>query len=77
MLVAGCRFGECHYQDGNVKAQQRMDILKGMLADMGIEPGRVRTAWIAASEGGKFAREISEFVDELVEMGAIGSELDE
>jgi heterodisulfide reductase subunit A len=76
VLVAGCRFGECHYQDGNVKAQQRMDILKGMLADMGIEPGRVRTAWMAASEGGKFAREISDFVDELVEMGAIGSELD-
>ncbi|MCK4928848.1 MAG: hydrogenase iron-sulfur subunit, partial [Methanosarcinales archaeon] len=77
VLVAGCRSGECHYLTGNAKAQQRMDILKGLLADMGIEPGRVRTAWVAASEGGKFAKEISDFVDELVEMGEIGSELGE
>ncbi|MCL7475747.1 MAG: CoB-CoM heterodisulfide reductase HdrA2 [ANME-2 cluster archaeon] len=76
VLVAGCRFGECHYLTGNRKAQQRVDILKSMLADREIDPRRVRTAWVAASEGGKFAQEVRDFVDELVGIGAIGSELD-
>lgn len=77
VLVAGCRFGECHYIAGNIKAQQRMDILKKVLDDIGIDPRRVRTAWVAASEGEKFAGEVSRFVEELEEIGPIGSELEE
>jgi len=76
VLVAGCRLGECHYISGNARAQQRMDVLKDVLAELGIDPGRVRTAWVAASEAGKFAGEVSRFVEDLEKMGTIGSELD-
>ena len=76
VLVAGCRPGECHYIDGNIKAQQRMDVLKDVLAELGIDPERVRTVWVAASEAGKFAGEVSKFVGDLEKIGPIGSELD-
>lgn len=77
VLVAGCRLGECHYINGNIKAQQRLDVLKDVLAELGIDPGRLRTAWVAASEAGKFADEVSRFVEDLEKIGAIGSELDQ
>ncbi|MBE0522955.1 MAG: hydrogenase iron-sulfur subunit [Methanosarcinales archaeon] len=76
VLIAGCRMGECRYLTGNVKTQQRMDILKELLVEIGIEPQRVKTAWIAASEGEKFASEITRFVDELNDMGPLGCELE-
>jgi heterodisulfide reductase subunit A len=53
-----------------------LDVLKDVLAELGIDPGRVRTAWVAASEAGKFAGEVSRFVEDLEKMGTIGSELD-
>jgi heterodisulfide reductase subunit A len=75
VLIAGCRPEECHYFTGNIKAAQRMDILKEMLSNAGIEPERVRTLWIAASEGIKFAQQVSRFVEDLKKIGPLGSEI--
>jgi heterodisulfide reductase subunit A len=75
VLVAGCRLGECHYVRGNYQALQRVNVLKGLLERAGIHPGRVKIIWCAASEGEKFARQLKQFVDELKEMGPIGTEL--
>ena len=69
VLVAGCHPGDCHYQSGNYKANRRMKLLKKLLEDMAIEPGRVRFEYISASEGAKFASVVTEFVDELKKMG--------
>jgi len=69
VLVAGCHPGDCHYQSGNYKANRRMKLLKKLLEDMAIEPGRVRFEYISASEGSKFASVVTEFVDELKRMG--------
>jgi len=69
VLVAGCHPGDCHYQSGNYKANRRMKLLKKLLEDMAIDPGRVRFEYISASEGAKFASVATEFVDELKKMG--------
>ena len=69
VLVAGCHPGDCHYQSGNYKANRRMKLLKKLLEDMGIDPGRLRFEYISASEGAKFASVATEFVDELKKMG--------
>ena len=42
---------------------------------MGINPGRVKIIWCAASEGEILAKEVRKFVSELKEMGPAGSEL--
>lgn len=69
VLVAGCHPGDCHYQSGNYKANRRMKLLKKLLEDMAIDPGRVRFEYISASEGAKFASVATEFVNELKKMG--------
>jgi F420-non-reducing hydrogenase iron-sulfur subunit len=69
VLIGGCHPGDCHYQSGNYKANRRMKLLKKLLEDMAVDPGRVRFEYISASEGGKFASVVTEFVDELKKMG--------
>ena len=75
VLVAGCRPGECHYTYGNEHATHRMNALADALKGVGIDARRLKTAWISASESKRFAETISDFVDELKEIGPIGSEL--
>jgi len=75
VLIAGCRLGECHYAKGNYQALQRVNVLKGVLGKIGINPGRVKIIWCAASEGDIFARQMKQFVDELKGMGPAGTEL--
>jgi len=76
VLIAGCRLGECHYHNGNYQALQRVNVLKGVLEKIGLDPGRVKIIWCAASEGEIFARELKEFIAELKAMGPIGTELE-
>ena len=69
ILIGGCHPGDCHYQSGNYKANRRMKLLKKLLEELAVDPGRVRFEYISASEGAKFAQVATEFVDELKKMG--------
>jgi heterodisulfide reductase subunit A len=75
VLVAGCRMDECHYIHGNFDAKKRMDVLKEVVKEIGLDPKRLRTLWISAAEGERFSNTITEFVNELEEIGPIGTEL--
>lgn len=69
VLVSGCHPGDCHYMNGNHRAQRRVALLKEMLKQLGVEPERVRIEWVSASEGERFARIVKEFVSELKRLG--------
>ncbi|UCF49052.1 MAG: hydrogenase iron-sulfur subunit, partial [Thermoplasmatales archaeon] len=69
VLVAGCHPGDCHYQSGNYKTNRRIKLLKRFLAEMAVDPDRVRFEYVSASEGAKFASIVIDFVDELKKMG--------
>jgi len=71
VLIGGCHPGDCHYQEGNYKALRRFKLLQRLLADMGIEPERVRLEWIAASEGDKVQRVINEMTDQVRKLGPL------
>jgi len=75
VLVMGCRIGECHYVKGNLQALQRVQVLRSVLEKAGLDPRRVRIAWCAASEGDILARTVKEFVEELKDLGPVGTEL--
>ncbi len=75
VLISGCRLGECHYDKGNYQAYQRVQVLRGVLEAVGVNPKRVKIIWCAASEGEILAKEMRTFVDELKEIGSIGDEL--
>jgi F420-non-reducing hydrogenase iron-sulfur subunit len=69
VLICGCHPGDCHYSEGNYKMMRRYPLLKKMLADYGIEPGRVRLEWVSASEGQRFADIVSDMTQRVRELG--------
>jgi F420-non-reducing hydrogenase iron-sulfur subunit len=70
VLVAGCHLpSDCHYISGNFKAMRRINLLKRVLKDFGIEPERLRLEWISASEGDKFAAVVRSMVEDLQKLG--------
>lgn len=69
VLVLGCHPGDCHYIEGNYKTMRRIPLLKKLLAQFGVEEGRVRLDWVSASEGEKFARVVNEMTEAV---GALG-----
>jgi F420-non-reducing hydrogenase iron-sulfur subunit len=71
VLITGCHPGECHYIEQNYKALRRYMLLQRMLAQMGLEPGRVKLVWASAAEGVKLAGEITTMVEEVRALGPL------
>ena len=71
VMITGCHPGECHYLEQNYKALRRVKLLKRTLAQMGIEPERVKLVWASAAEGVKLAKEIGIMVEEIRALGPL------
>jgi len=69
VLICGCHPGDCHYLEGNLKAEKRAEAIELLLEDFGLEPERFRLEWVSASEGKKFAQIVSEMTETLRELG--------
>ena len=69
VLICGCHIGDCHYLDGNVKAENRKEAIELMLEDFGIEPERFRLEWVSASEGPRFAEVVREMTETVRALG--------
>jgi F420-non-reducing hydrogenase iron-sulfur subunit len=71
VLITGCHPGECHYIEQNYKALRRYLLLRRTLAQLGIEPERVRLVWASAAEGVRLAAEIDKFIEEIRGLGPL------
>jgi F420-non-reducing hydrogenase iron-sulfur subunit len=71
VMIAGCHPGECHYLEQNFKALRRYKLLQRMLAQMGVEPQRVKLVWASAAEGVRLAQEINTMVEEIRALGPL------
>jgi F420-non-reducing hydrogenase iron-sulfur subunit len=71
VLIAGCHPGDCHYGEGNYKAQRRYWLLMELLDRFGIERERVRLEWISAAEGERYARVIRELTETVRALGPL------
>ena len=69
VLVSGCHPGDCHYIKGNLYARRRIALLKSILEFVGFDPDRFRMSWVSAAEGKKFTNIISDFVNDIKNMG--------
>jgi F420-non-reducing hydrogenase iron-sulfur subunit len=69
VLVTGCHPGDCHYITGNENAVATVEKTSRLLTLLGIEPERLRLEWISAAEGARFARIMTEFTEEIGELG--------
>ncbi len=70
VMVSGCHPGDCHYISGNRYAKRKLAILRRLLDWIGIEPERIHFTWLSASEGAKYAEEVSEFVEKVRKLGS-------
>ena len=69
VLVLGCHIGDCHYMTGNHRTAKRVPLVKKIMGDVGLDERRVRLDWVSAAEGEKFQKVITEFVNEVKELG--------
>jgi heterodisulfide reductase subunit A len=69
VIITGCLIGDCHYIDGNVKAKERVDVMKKCLQSQSINPKRLGIGFASSSEGQKFAAMITSFVKEIEKLG--------
>ena len=69
VLIAGCHIGSCHYGKGNYITAKRVAVMKDLLGFIGLSPKRIRLEWIATSESNKFANVITEFTQEITQLG--------
>ena len=69
VMICGCHIGDCHYIDGNKRTENRVEAIKLLLDDFGIEQERFRLEWISAAEGQKFAEVMKEMTKTVRKLG--------
>ncbi|HSW01085.1 MAG TPA: hydrogenase iron-sulfur subunit [Sedimentisphaerales bacterium] len=63
VLVAGCLEGGCHFTSGNLYARKRVESMRQMLEEMGLEKERLRMVNVSAS----MARPLADLIIDMVE----------
>ena len=69
VYVAGCMEGECHFLEGNLRARKRVNYVKGVLEEIGIEPERVEMFNLSSAMGPRFAEIAHEMTQRIKELG--------
>ena len=74
VFVGGCWLGDCHYvTEGNYDALSMMHLGKKLLEYSGLNPDRLRLEWVSASEGNRYAEVVTDFTNQLRELGPLGT----
>jgi len=67
--VVGCLEGTCHYNDGNFRARERVEHVRMLLAEVGLESDRVRMYNLSSGEGPTFAAYAKEMTEHIKNLG--------
>ena len=76
VMVLGCHPGDCHYRDGNYYARRRFTLMHAFLNFLGIDERRLKIDWVSAAEGKRFAEVVTEFTEQLSQMGPLSTQAD-
>lgn len=69
VYLVGCLEGACHYKQGNIRARERVEYVRMLLDEIGIESDRIRMYNLSSGEGPTFARYAKEMTDHIRELG--------
>ena len=69
VYVPGWMDGDCHFLTGNFKAKKRVNYLRDMLEEIGIEPDRVQMFNISASDAPEFVKVAELMTEKIRELG--------
>ena len=61
--------GDCHYLDGNVKAEKMFQMTTELAGLIGINVKRLRLDWVSSAEGVRFAEIAREFTEHIKTLG--------
>ena len=69
VMVAGCLEGGCHFLEGNLRARRRVERVKRILGEIGIEPQRLEMYNLSSAEGPRFAEIACEMAGRIAALG--------
>ncbi|MCG6893726.1 MAG: hydrogenase iron-sulfur subunit [Desulfobacteraceae bacterium] len=69
VYVVGCLEGTCHYNEGNYRARERVEHVRTLMEEVGLEPERVRMYNLSSGEGPTFAAYAKEMTENIKELG--------
>jgi F420-non-reducing hydrogenase iron-sulfur subunit len=69
VMVAGCLEGGCHFLEGNLRARKRVERVKQILGEIGIEPQRLEMFNLSSAEGPRFAEIVKEICGRIAPLG--------
>jgi len=67
--VVGCLEGTCHYNEGNFRARERVNHVRMLLEEIGLEAERVRMYNLSSGEGPTFAAYAREMTENIKALG--------
>jgi len=75
VLIGGCRLNECNYvTQGNYDALGNTYICKKLMEHIGLNPERLRIAFMSSGDGILLAEVIDEFTNYIRDLGPIGKD---
>ena len=73
VFIGGCRLNECNYiTHGNYHALTMVLLLKKIMEHIGLNPDRLRIAFMSAAEANIFVETVNDFVKTVKEIGPLG-----
>jgi F420-non-reducing hydrogenase iron-sulfur subunit len=69
VMVAGCLEGGCHFLEGNLRARRRVERVRQLLGEIGIEPERLEMFNLSSAEGPRFAAISTEMSQRIARLG--------
>ncbi|MGQ9823456.1 MAG: hydrogenase iron-sulfur subunit [Desulfotomaculales bacterium] len=69
VYVAGCMEGDCHFLKGNYRAKKRVNYVKKVLAEIGLESERLEFFNLSAAMGPRFAEIANEMTERIKKLG--------
>ena len=69
VYVVGCLEGTCHYNEGNFRARERVEHVRTLLEEIGMEGDRVRMYNLSSGEGPTFAAYAKEMTEHILSLG--------
>jgi coenzyme F420-reducing hydrogenase delta subunit/Fe-S-cluster-containing hydrogenase component 2 len=73
VFIGGCRLNECNYiTHGNYHALNMVLLCKKIMEHIGLNPDRLRIAFMSSAEGIFFAEVMSDFSNKVKELGPLG-----
>jgi coenzyme F420-reducing hydrogenase delta subunit len=69
VYCVGCLEGTCHYNEGNLRCRERVNHVRMLLDEIGLEGDRVRMYNLSSGEGPTFAEYAREMTAHIKELG--------